>query len=43
MGFISFNEYYYRRKLEEYENGLLSDSDPEIALSRINTAFATAF
>lgn len=27
MGFISFNEYYYRRKLEEYENGLLSDSD----------------
>ena len=27
MGFISFNEYYYRRKLEGYENGLLSDSD----------------
>ncbi|MBQ1908185.1 MAG: hypothetical protein II173_08460, partial [Firmicutes bacterium] len=27
MGFISFNENYYRRKLEEYENKLLSDAD----------------
>lgn len=27
MGFISFNENYYRRKLEEYENQCLSDSD----------------
>jgi hypothetical protein len=25
MGFISFNEEYYRRKLEEYENRILSD------------------
>ena len=27
MGFISFNEEYYRRKLEEYENKILSDAD----------------
>lgn len=27
MGFISFNENYYRRKLEEYENMILSDAD----------------
>lgn len=27
MGFISFNENYYRRKLEEYENKNLSESD----------------
>lgn len=27
MGFISFNENYYRRKLEEYENRILSDTD----------------
>ena len=27
MGFISFNENYYRRKLEEYENKLPSDAD----------------
>ena len=27
MGFISFNENYYRRKLEEYENKLLSGAD----------------
>lgn len=27
MGFISFNENYYRRKLEEYENKILSDAD----------------
>ena len=27
MGFISFNENYYRRKLEEYENKNLSDAD----------------
>ena len=27
MGFISFNENYYRRKLEDYENRLLSDAD----------------
>ena len=27
MGFISFNENYYRRKLEEYENRTLSDAD----------------
>ena len=27
MGFISFNESYYRRKLEEYENRILSDTD----------------
>ncbi len=26
MGFISFNENYYRRKLEEYENKILSDT-----------------
>ena len=26
MGFISFNEKYYRRKLEEYENKILSDT-----------------
>ena len=27
MGFISFNEEYYRRKLEEYENKILSDAE----------------
>ena len=27
MGFISFNENYYRRKLEGYEKGILSDAD----------------
>ena len=27
MGFISFNENYYRQKLEEYENRILSDAD----------------
>lgn len=27
MGFVSFNENYYRRKLEEYENKILSDAD----------------
>jgi hypothetical protein len=27
MGFISFNEKYYRRKLEEFENKILSDAD----------------
>jgi len=27
MGFISFNENYYRRKLKEYENKILSDAD----------------
>ena len=27
MGFISFNEKYYRRKLEDYENRILSDAD----------------
>ena len=27
MGFISFNEKYYRGKLEGYENKVLSDSD----------------
>lgn len=27
MGFISFNENYYRRKLEEYENMILSYTD----------------
>ena len=27
MGFMSFNENYYRRKLEEYENKILSDAD----------------
>ena len=27
MGFISFNEDYYRRKLEGYENGILTDAD----------------
>ncbi len=27
MGFISFNENYYRRKLEEYENKILSDAE----------------
>ena len=27
MGFISFNENYYRRKLEEYENKMLSDAE----------------
>ncbi len=27
MGFISFNENYYRGKLEEYENKILSDAD----------------
>lgn len=27
MGFISFNENYYRRKLGEYENMILSDAD----------------
>lgn len=27
MGFISFNENYYRRKLEKYENAILSDAD----------------
>ena len=27
MGFISFNEEYYRIKLEEYENKILSDAD----------------
>ena len=27
MGFISFNEEYYRRKLEEYENMILSDAE----------------
>ena len=27
MGFMSFNENYYRRKLEEYEKKILSDAD----------------
>ena len=27
MGFMSFNENYYRRKLEEYENKILSDAE----------------
>ena len=27
MGFISFNEEYYHRKLEEYENKILSDAE----------------
>ena len=27
MGFMSFNENYYRRKLEEYENMILSDAE----------------
>ena len=27
MGFMSFNENYYRRKLEEYENKILSDTE----------------
>ena len=27
MGFISFNENYYRKKLTEYENGILTDAD----------------
>ena len=27
MGFISFNENYYRRKLEDYENKILSDAE----------------
>lgn len=27
MGFISFNEEYYRRKLEKYENKILSDAE----------------
>ncbi len=27
MGFISFNEEYYRRKLDKYENKILSNSD----------------
>ena len=27
MGFISYNENYYRRKLEEYENKILSDAE----------------
>ena len=27
MGFISFKEKYYRRKLEDYENRILSDAD----------------
>ena len=27
MGFISFNEEYYCRKLEEYENKILSDAE----------------
>lgn len=27
MGFISFNEKYYKKKLEEYENKQLSESE----------------
>ena len=27
MGFISFNENYYRQKLEDYEHRSLSDAD----------------